>query len=222
MAKVKHVACGKPPSPKNDPPTPKKSEAPPPPLSDLSTLPSGVLPPPSFPNILFSIVMKKSIPLLPPVILKLAPPPTKKVVPPTPFIKGQLGHVFFSMSMPQSYMEMPHGHSLIVGSFWKPFSYEKCNSKFIITDPIGNKWTSPEVFNLWREMVESGEMTNIDQKLFHITIVRLGNEFRLCSSVHKNSYKDQVIAVKDVHQLADEDPCEKKDLDYIPDDDMMN
>ena len=101
---------------------------------------------------------------------------------------------------------MPHRYSLIVGSYHKPYSYKHCKSKFIITDPLGNKWTSPEVFNLWRETVESSEMEDIDQKLFHVVIVRLGNEFCLCSSIHKNSFKDQIIVVKDAHNLANEDP----------------
>ena len=215
MAKVKHVANGKP-SPKNEVPTPKKTTPPPPPLSDLTALPSGLPPPPSFPNVPFSIIIKKSIPSLPPIVPKLAPPPAKKVTPPTPFIKGQIGHVFFTMSQPRSYLEMPHGYSLIIGSFRKPFSHEHVKTNYIIVDPLGNNWTSPEVFNIWRETVERGEVPDIDQKLFRIAIVRLGNEFRLCSSSHKKSFKEQIITIKDGHQLADEDKCEKKDPDYVP------
>ena len=191
MAKVKHIACRKPPSPKNDPPTPKKTEVPPPPLTDLTALPSSLPPPPSFPNIPFSIVTKKSVPSLPPIIPKLVPPPTKKVTPPGLFIKGQLGHVFFSLSSIRNYMELPHGHSLIIASFQKPFMYEHTNTKFVITDPLGNKWSSPEVFNVWRATVEASEIPDIDQKLFHVVIIRLGNEFQLCSSLCKSKYKNK-------------------------------
>ena len=219
MAKVKHCVHGVPPSPKRkDSPSPKKTEPPPPPLTSLSSLPTGLTPPPSFPNVPFSIIMKKSITSLTLSTQKLAPPLTKKISQPTPFIKGQLGHVFFSMSMPQSYMEMPHGHSIIVGSFQKPYSYKNCKSIFILIDPLGNKWTSPEVFNLWHETIESGEMEEIDQKVYQIAIVHLGNEFHLCSSLCKNSFKDHIIPVKDVHQLAEEDPHEK-DPDFVPDED---
>ena len=113
-------------------------------------------------------------------------------------------------------MELPHGHSLIIRSFRKPYYYEHVKSKYIIVDPLGNKWTSPEVFNLWHEMVENREMSDIDMKVYHIAIVHLGNEFHLCSSICKNSYKDQIIDVKDAHQLANEDPHEKKDPDFVP------
>ena len=78
---------------------------------------------------------------------------------------------------------------------------------------------SPEVFNIWCKTVEVGETSDIDQKLYWIAIVRLRNEFQLCLSNCKKSFNDQIIVVKDAHQLADEDPCKKKDPDYIPDDD---
>ena len=130
MAKVKHIARGNPPSPKKKESPSLKTTAPPPPLTNLAALPSGLPPPPSFPNIPFSIVTKKSVPSLPPITPKLAPPPTKKVTPPSPFIKGQLSHMFFTLSSVHNYMEMPHRHSLIVASFWKPFSYEHTNTKF--------------------------------------------------------------------------------------------
>ena len=68
-------------------------------------------------------------------------------------------------------MELPHGHSLIVASFRKPFSYEHVKSKYIIVDPLGNKWCSPEVFNVWRETVDARESPDIDQKLYRLAIV---------------------------------------------------
>ena len=55
IAKVKHCTC-------STLPTPKKTALPPPPLSDLASLPSGLPPPPSFPDIPYSVVTKKSIP----------------------------------------------------------------------------------------------------------------------------------------------------------------
>ena len=149
---------------------------------------------------------------------KLVPPPSKKVVPPGSFIKGWLGQVFFTLGSVRSYMEMPHGHLLIITSFQKPFSYEHTNTKFVITDPLGNKWSSPEVFNMWRKTVEAGEIPDIDQKQFRVAIVRYGNKFQLCSSLRKPKYKEQIFPIAS-RQLADKDEREKKDPDFVPDDD---
>ena len=172
---------------------------PPPPLQLITTSSmikksvTSTLPPPSFLSIPFSIVTKKSVPLLTPPLL---PFPPQKVVPPGPYIRGQLGHVFFSLGNVCSYMELPHRHLLIIQYFWKPFTYEHVNTKFILTDPLGNKWSSPQVFNLWHETIESGEMSDIDQKLIHIAIVHIRNKFKLTSSICKNSYKNKLLQSK--------------------------
>ena len=63
----------------------------------------------------------KSVPSAPPPLIPppqiVVTPPRKKVTYPGPFIKGQVGTVFFSMDKVQSYMEILHGYSIIVQNF---------------------------------------------------------------------------------------------------------
>ena len=118
-------------------------------------------------------------------------------------------------------MELPHGHSLIVQSFRKPFAHEHSKSKFILTDPLGNKWSSPEVFNQWRECVRQGELSDIDLTKYQVAIVRFGNEFKLATSNRKDNYKIQIFPISSLPDplfpnADEEDPREKKDPDYVP------
>ena len=62
-------------------------------------------------------------------------------------------------------------------------------------------------------------MSEINMKVYQITIVCFSNEFQFTSSICKNSFKDQIIPIKDAHQLANKDLCKKKDPDFIPDND---
>ena len=198
-----------------------------PPSSSPSPSPSLPLPPPSLsppPLICTSAPAVKTIPsapppLLPPLQIHTPPqinaPPAKKIVYPGPFIKGQIGSVYFSLDGVRSYMEIPHGYSIIVQNFWFRFKHELCDSKYIIIDPLGNKWSSPKVFNVWRHCVENGEVQDIDLMKVRHMIVHYGNTFKLCTCVKKNKYKDQLFPIPAV-ALAEEDPHEKKDPDYVP------
>ena len=82
-------------------------------------------------------------------------------------------------------------------------------------DPLGNKWEVPEVFEKWRQCMETNALQDLDLIKTRLAIVRYGNTFKLCTSVKKNNYKDQTYSIP-AEQLAEEDPCEQKDPDYFP------
>ena len=116
------------------------------------------------------------------------PLPNKKVLPPGPFLKGQLGHMFFSLSSIHNFMEMPHRYSLIVQSFCQPYSFECVKTEYVITNLLRNKWMSPEMFNQWRCCVENEELSELDMKLYLVAIMWYVNEFKLCSFLHKTKH----------------------------------
>ena len=171
--------------------------------------------PPQLIDIPTSIVIKKSVASTP---TPIAPLPQKKLMLPSPCIKGQVGHVFFSLDVPRSYTEILPGHTVIISKFRKTYLFEVVNSKYILIDPLDNKWTASEVFNKWREVVEHGDLHDLDLKQYHLGLVRYGREYKLTSSLHKTSYKDEIFPIhtKDF-PLADEDAREQKDPDFIPD-----
>ena len=174
--------------------------------------------PPQLINILTSIVIKKTTPS---ALSPLTPPPQKKVTLPGPCIKGQVGHVFFSLDVPCSYTEIPPGHTVIIVKFQKTFNFETVNSKYILIDPLDNKWTAPEVFNKWREVVDHGDLHELDLKQYQLRLVRYGHEYKLTSSLRKTLYKDEIFPIhaKD-YPLADEDAREQKDPDFEPDEEL--
>ena len=112
-------------------------------------------------------------------------------------------------------MEIPHGFSIIVQNFHMRYKCEPCFSKYVIVDPIGNKWEAPVVFEKWRQCVESNTIQDLDLSKTRLAIVRYGNSFKLCTSTKKNNYKDQTHPVPAL-ELTEEDPREKKDPDYVP------
>ena len=112
-------------------------------------------------------------------------------------------------------MEIPHGYSVIVQNFRPCFKFKLIYSKYILIDPIGNKWEVLEIFEKWRQCVETGAIQELDLFKTCLAIVRYGNTFKLCTSVKKNNYKDQTYPIP-AEQLAEEDPREQKDLDYVP------
>ena len=71
-------------------------------------------------------------------------------------------HVFFSLDVPRSYTEVPPGHMVIIAKFWKAYNFEAVKPKYILIDPLDNKWTTPEVFNKWRKVVERGDLHDLD------------------------------------------------------------
>ena len=242
MARTKNCARVKPDSPQHSSsPSPAPTNPPPPPIPRVTTpayknvpsapslfspasssappsaLPPIVGPPSAIPPIVAppsaspQVVAPPSAPR-PQIIIER---PRKKITYPGPFIKGQVGTVYFSLDKIRSYMEIPHGYSIIVSNFHLRCKYESCFSKYVIIDPIGNKWEAPEVFEKWRQCVETNTIADLDLNKTRLAIVRYGNNFKLCTSVKKNSYKDQMHLVP-VVELAEEDPREKKDPDYIP------
>ena len=123
------------------------------------------------------------------------PPTKKKNKSAGPFVKGQVGHVFFSLGKVCSYTDIPSGCSLIVNKFQKPFPFECMASKYILLDPFENKWSSPETFNKWRKAVEAGAMNELNLSKSRLAVVRYGNEFKLCSSLCKTSWKDEIFLI---------------------------
>ena len=71
------------------------------------------------------------------------------------------------------------------------------------------------MFVKWCQCVESNTIQDLNLNKTRLAIVRYGNNFKLCTSVKKNNYKDQTHPIPAV-ELAEEDPREKKDPDYVP------
>ena len=119
-------------------------------------------------------------------------PLPKKLAYPGPFIKGQVGTIFFSLKRPRNYMEIPHGYSLIINSFHLRRRHELVDSKYVIVDPLGNSWSSLEVFAQWRRCIENHEIEDLDLSKVRLAIVRFGNTFKLCTSDKKSKYTSQM------------------------------
>ena len=181
------------------------------PLSNST--PSATLPPPP-PLICTSAPTVKSVPSAPPPQIVVGPPLLKKLAYLGPFIKGQLGTIFFSLDRPHNYMEIPHGFSLIVNSFHTRHRHELVDSKYVIVDPLRNSWSSPEVFVKWWSCIENKEIEDLDLSKVQLAIVHYGNTFKLCTSDKKSKYQTQTHFIPTL-ELAEEDPCEKKDPDYF-------
>ena len=212
MARTKNCAHIKPKSPSSSPspcPSPAPTHPPPPPNPHVTTPAFKSVPTaPSLPS-LFSpaLASTNSVPsTLPPIVdppsklpsalpSAVRPPqiiverPRKKIMFPGPFIKGQVGSVYFSLDKIRSYMEIPHGYSIIVQNFHLRCKFEPCFSKYVIIDPIGNKWEAPEVFVKWCQCVESNTIQDLDLNKTRLAIVRYGNNFKLCTSVKKTTIK---------------------------------
>ena len=134
--------------------------------------PSPTLPPPP-PLLRVTSPAFKSVPsvpsalpsALPPIVNPLqiiVGPPRKKIMYPGPFIKGQVGSVYFSLDKIRSYMEIPHGYLIIIQNFHMRYKFEPCFSKYIIINPLGNKWEAPEVFKKWRQCMETNTIQDLD------------------------------------------------------------
>ena len=139
----------------------------------------------------------------------------KKLSYPGPFIKGQVGSIFFSLDRVHSHMEIPHGYSLIVQSFHMQYKHELVHSKFVLVDPLRNSWSAPEVFDRWHSSVEIHELEDIDPMKRCLAIVRFRNTFKLAVSDKKSKYQSQTHFIPAL-ELADEDEREQKDPDYVP------
>ena len=221
MAKVKvslHIVL---PSPKSNPP--------PPPLIPTSvvTLKSTPSTPPPIP---FSALVKKLAPSAPPSSFSPPsappssfPPPSKKPCP-SPFIKGQVGRKFFSLSQPRSYTKIP-GCSLIIAGFRKPFPHENVNLKHVILDPYGGVWTAPRVFDVWHKEIESGALTSDEFSTHQVALVHNRGEFFLAFSDRKSQINNVLHQIQadpnddEAFPNADsEDKREKRDPDFLPDD----
>ena len=187
----------------------------------LSPSPSPTLPPPP-PLLHVTTPTHKTVPSAPPPLIPPPPqivvePPRKKIVYLGPFIKGQVGMVFFSLDRVRSYMEIPNGYLIIIMNFRLCHKYELVDSQYVLMDYIGNKWAAPEVFQQWQRCVENRELQDIDLTKNRLAIMRYGNTFKLCTSDKKSKYQTQTHFIP-AEELANEDPCEKKDPDYIPPD----
>ena len=214
MARTKQCPCA------NPAPSPSPTLPPPPPLVKVTipavTPPSLPLPP--LPPVVSraSSPVAKSVPSVrsaPQIVV--GPPLAKKISYPGPFIKGQVGTIFFSLDRVRNHMEIPHGHSLIMQSFHLRYKHELVFSRFVLVDPLGNSWSAPEVFNRWCSCVENHELEDIDPTKHRLAIVRFGNIFKLAVSDKKSKYQSQTHFIPAI-ELADEDERERKDLDFVP------
>ena len=196
----------------------------------VKNCPRIALPTPLIPT---SVVTMKSIPSTPPPVPiskvvpsappSSTPPPTKK-----PFIRGQVGRKFFSLSQPRSYTKIPNGCSLIIVGFQKPLPHETVENKYIILDPFGGFWCAPRVFEVWREEVESGALTTNKFVTHRMALVRNGTEFFLAFSDRKTHVNNVINEVQqdpidddddEAFPNADtEDEREKRDPDFLPGD----
>ena len=84
----------------------------------------------------------------------------------------------------------------------------------MLTDPYGNKWTSPETFNLWRECVESGEEKELDQRIYRLSIVRFPTYFVVTSSIQKNKFLEQIHPI----QMPGGTQADPKEMEAFPPD----
>ena len=224
MARTKVCPRANPPSSSSSPspssaPTPSHTHSPPPPLvkMSISTVTPPSLPLPPLPPIVSraSSPAVKSVPSVrsaPQIVV--GPPLAKKISYPGPFIKGQVGTIFFSLDRVRNHMEIPHGYSLIVQSFHLRYKHELVYSRFVLVDPLGNSWSAPEVFDRWRSCVENHELEDIDPTKRRLAIVRFGNIFKLTVSDKKSKYQSQTHFIPAI-ELADEDERERKDPDYV-------
>ena len=163
---------------------------------------------------------------LKPEFVSLLEPPTKKKKIEThgALIKGQFGSIFFAPGFVRKCEEVPVGYSLIIHTFRKPFSFEHAKTKYVLVDPFGEKWTSPETFNLWRECMEKGEAKEIDIKLYHLLLVHLPKYFTLSTLLHKNKYSEQIHTIhmpgsgdEEIEAFPADDEDDKNDSDFEPD-----
>ena len=172
-----------------------------------------------------SIVTLKSLPSAPPSSF---PPLVKKTCPPPqPFIRGQVGRKFFSLTQPKSYTKLIDGCSLIIVGFQKPLPHKLVNTKFIILDPFSGVWTSPQVFDVWWEEIDSGALPTDEMHTHQIALVKNSSEFfltfsnrksQLNSIVHQIQQDPATNSDKEAFPNVDsEDEREKKDPDFHPD-----
>ena len=192
--------------------------------------PSATLPPPP-PLIPTSTVIMKSIPSTPSTPSKplCVPPPNKKSC--APFIRGQVGRKFFSLTQPRNYTRIPDGCSLIIAGFRKVLPHENVNSKFVILDPFGNAWSAPKVFDVWREEIDSHALSSDEFVTHHIAIVRDHDEFFLAFSDRKTHVNNVINHLQRDLDFSDddafpntdtEDEREKHDPDFLPSDNDAN
>ena len=141
--------------------------------------PSPCDPPPPLLLIPTSTITMKTEPSIPQLIMKsvpstsssVCPPPPKKLTPPGPYVKGQVGHIFFSLGRIWSYTDIPSGCSLIVSKFQKPFPFKGTAGKYVLIDPFDNKWSSPETFNKWRKCVDCSDLGELNLTKYHLALV---------------------------------------------------
>ena len=135
-----------------------------------------------------------------------------------------MGTKFFSLEQPHHYSELPDWCSLIISCCQKPLPHENVKTSFVLLDPFGGAWTSPRVFEIWREEIESGALSSDEFATHRIALVQNGCEFFLAFSDRKsqvNSVLHQIqqdpISDEEVPNADSEDECEKRDLDFHPD-----
>ena len=185
-----HIAL--PPPPKDD--NGEMIPCQPPPPIIVKSVPSGPFPMQHDP---IQDIPSSGICLKPEFVSLLEPPAYKKKIESHgTLIKGQLGSIFFAPGFVRKCEEIPVGFSLIINTFRKPFHFEHAKTKYVLVDPFGEKWTSPETFNLWHECIEKGEAKEIDAKLYRLLLVRLPKYFALSTSLRKNKYSEQIHTIR--------------------------
>ena len=114
---------------------------------------------------------------LPPVA---SPLPKKKSVPSHPFISSVVGKLYFSLTPVHHYFSIPHGKSIIISNFRKALPHEKVESgSYVLTNAFDGLWLAPEVFDKWREAVESRTVPELDLTTNRLSLAHIGLEFSL-------------------------------------------
>ena len=123
-------------------------------------------------------------------------------------------------------MKIPDRCSLIIAGFRKPLPHENVKSSFVLLDPFGGAWTSPQVFNVWRDEVESGALTSDEFATHRVALVRNGCEYFLAFSDRKSQVKNVLHQIQAdpsddeeaFPNMDTEDEREKRDPDFLPGD----
>ena len=110
--------------------------------------------------------------------------------PKPPFVRGQIGNIIYTSKPAMFLGEMPNGCSLIIRSWRKTIPEFEPHSKYILTDPFGGIWYTPDAFNEWRSGVEAGTFPEVDLEVTRLAIVCEGPHFSLCTSKRKQSFRD--------------------------------
>ena len=111
-----------------------------------------------------------------------------------PFLRGQIGKVFFTNRPVNSLDRMPEGSSFVVAAFRLATNREQAlGCKYVLIDTYNGQWAAPPVFNEWRQAVEEGSLPELDFNTIRLALTKSNGWYSLCSSKRSVNYKDAII-----------------------------